>query len=117
MFDLNGHHRGVGSFYFRFTNCDLRRRASNRVNRSSSVANLRAALRLRVENPAFKMKTPSQNAGKIGKPMQGNASVLTPPPGGPPSYPPYTPPYERKNLYFHAFHQLFRCPILCRFCP
>jgi hypothetical protein len=51
----------------------------------------------------LKIKNPSQNVRKVGKPMQGKASVFAPP-GGAPFYPHYAPAWERKNLYFQPFY-------------
>src|SRR5580658_5872623 len=98
MFDLKGHPRGVGSFHFRLTNCDLRSPTPYRVNRKSYIVNFRPlspSLHFGVPDwrrqqggrpqGSFKIKKPSQNVKKIGKVMQGKASVFDPPPPGAPS--------------------------------
>ena len=52
----------------------------------------------------FKIKTPSPNLRKIGKVMQGNASVFDTPPGGPPINLPKPSAKELKIPYFKAFY-------------
>ena len=102
MFDLKGHHREVGSCHFRFTNGDLRSRIPDRVNRKSYLANFRP-LRLRV-NQSFTNQKTSQSVQKIGKVMQGKASVLTPSPRVPPSLAPTATRPSHKTLCFQPIY-------------
>jgi hypothetical protein len=85
---------------------ELRKRTPALLVKMSAIRvwNLCSSVPVCGPNPVFKIKNPSQNVRKVGKPMQGKASVLTPPPGGPPSYRPKPPVWERKILYFQPLY-------------
>jgi len=69
----------------------------------------------RLQRP-FKIKKPSQNARKIGKVMQGNASVFDPPPGG--GLLSANPTGKRtRNPLFSTNSTMFQRFVSCRFCP
>jgi hypothetical protein len=65
---------------------------------------------------AFKIKNPSQDAGKIGKVMQGKARVFAPPGGSPPFYPHTHRPMNAKAFIFNLFTH-FSLPDLVSFLP
>jgi hypothetical protein len=62
----------------------------------------------------LKIKTPSQNVRKIGKPKQGKASVFAPPTGGPCFIPLIQRPGNAKT-FISAILAMFHWFNLCRF--
>ena len=82
-----------------------------------SLRNASAPSRLRVRNPALKIKTPSQNVQKIVTVSHGKSRGLTPSPPGPPFLAPTATRLFRKIPCFQPLYPCSSVRFLCRFCP